>query len=155
MIIFIENQQKIFLVYRALFEEQNAHVRQFKTIRKILIFSKKSSSLLILSFELDKVIFVFKRFLEKSIFSSKLKIKFAFSVFYEIFSEQDARHETSNANAAREKAKTLQEIEILNNVVIKKVDAEIFKFENVNLNKKRKLFAAIESLECFVSDNQD
>ena len=120
-----------------------------------MIINKKSFSLLILNFEFDKVIFVLKELFEKDIFSSKLKIKFAFSIFYEIFFEQNARHEISNTNVAKEKTKTLQKVEILNNVVIKEIDVKIFIFENVDLNKKRKLFITIESFEYVVFDNQN
>ena len=41
--------------------------------------------------------------MRKTYLFSELKVKFAFFVFYEIFFEQDARHETSNANVAKKK----------------------------------------------------
>lgn len=154
MAISIQDQQRIFLAYRALFEGQNAHVRQPKAIRKILISSKKSSSPLVLSLGLDRVVSVIKGLLERGIFSSELKAKLAFPVLYETSPEQDARHEASDAGAAREEAEALQEVEALDNTVVEEADAEVSKFEDVSLDKERKLPAAVESLECPVSDNQ-
>lgn len=154
MAISIQDQQRIFLAYRALFEGQNAHVRQPKAIRKILISSKKSSSPLVLSLGLDRVVSVLKGLLERGIFSSELKAKLAFPVLYETSPEQDARHEASDAGAAREEAEALQEVEALDNAVVEEADAEVSKFEDVSLDKERKLPAAVESLECPVSDNQ-
>ena len=51
-------------------------------------------------------------------------------------------------------AEALQEVEALDNAVVEEADAEVSKFEDISLDKERKLPAAVESLECAVSDNQ-
>lgn len=113
MAISIGDQQRIFLAYRALFKGQNAQVRQNKTIKKILISSKASSSPLVRSLGLDKVVSVLKRLLEKEVFSSELKAKVAFPILYKTSPEQNARHEASDVGAAKVEAKALQEVEAI------------------------------------------
>ena len=111
MVVSIGNQQRIFLVYRDLFEGQNAQIRQSKAIGKILKSSKASSSPLVRSLGFDKVLSVLKGLLEENIFFSELKAKLAFPVLYETSPERDARHEASDVGAVREEAEALHEIE--------------------------------------------
>ena len=135
MAVSIEDQQRIFLAYRALFEGQNAQVRQLKAIRKILKSSKSSSSPLVRSLRFDKMLSVLRELLEENIFSSELKAKLAFPVLYETSPEQDARHEASDVGAAREEAEALQEIEALDNAAVEGASAEVFEFEDASLNE--------------------
>ena len=144
MAISIKDQQRIFLAYRALFEGQNAQVRQPKVIRKILNSKKNSSSPLVQSLGFEKIVFVLKGLLERDIFSSEIKAKLAFPVLYETSPEQDARHEASDAGAAKDEAEALQEVEALDNAVVEEARAEVLEFEDVNLNEESKLSAAVE-----------
>ena len=111
MAVSIEDRQRVFLAYRALFEGQNAQVRQPKAIKRLINENKKSSTTLIGSFGLDKVVAILKTLLECEVFSSELKAKMAFPVLYKTSPEQDARHEASEAGAARVEAEELQEVE--------------------------------------------
>lgn len=147
MAVSIEDQQRIFLAYRALFEGQNAYVRQPKAIRKILKSDSAMSSPLVRSLGFEKVLAVLKGLLEENIFSSELKAKQAFPVLYETSPEQDARHEASNAGAAREEAEALHEIEALVNAAAKGAGAEAFKFQDTALTEEKKMPAASESTE--------
>ena len=146
MAISIQDQQRIFLAYRALFEGQNAQVRQPKAIRKILNSSKKSASPLVQSLGLERVVCVLKGLLERGIFSSEIKAKLAFPVLYETSPEQDARHEASDAGAAKEEAEALQEVEALDNAVVE-ARAEVSEFEDASLDEENELPAAVESPE--------
>lgn len=107
MAISIQDQQRIFLAYRALFEGQNSHVRQPKAIRKILKTSKNSSSSLVQNLGFDEVVSMLKGLLERGIFSSELKAKLVFPPLYETSPEQDTCHEASDAGAAKEEAEVL------------------------------------------------
>ena len=146
MAISIQDQQRIFLAYRALFEGQNGQVRQPKTIKKILKTSKNSSSPLAKSLSLDKVVSVLKGLLERGVFSSELNAKLAFPVLYKTSPEQDARHEASDEGAAKEEAEALQEVEALDSAAVEEAGAEIFDIEDASLNEEIKLPATIESL---------
>lgn len=154
MAISIEDQQRIFLAYRALFEGQNAQVRQKKTITKVLKSNKNWSSPLVQSFGFEKVVSVVKILLEKNIFSSELKAKLAFPLLYETSPEQDARHEASDVGAAKEEAEALQEVEVLDNAAVEEADAEVFDFEDDSLGGEGKLPAAVENLNGAELDNQ-
>ena len=154
MAISIQDQQRVFLAYRALFEGQNAQVRQPKTIKKILISSKNSSSPLVQSHGFDKVVSMLKGLLERGIFSSELKAKLAFPVLYETSPEQDARHEASDAGAAKEEAEALQTVEALDIAAVEEAGAEVFEFEDASLNEDRQLPAAVDSLEGPKSNSQ-
>ena len=147
MAISIQDQQRIFLAYRALFEGQNAQVRQPKAIRKVLRSRKKSSSPLVQSLGLDKVVSVLKGLLERGIFSSELKAKLAFPILYETSPEQDARHEASDTGAAKEEAEALQEVEALDNAAVQEAGVEVLEFEDASSDEESNPPAAIESLE--------
>lgn len=154
MAISIEDQQRIFLAYRALFEGQNAQVRQKKTITKVLKSNKNWSSPLVQSLGFEKVVSVVKILLEKNIFSSELKAKLAFPLLYETSPEQDAHHEASDVGAAKEEAEALQKVEVLDNAAVEEADAEIFEFEDDSLGGEGKLPAAVENLNGAELDNQ-
>ncbi len=117
MAVSVQDQQRIFLAYRALFHGQNGQVRQPKAIKRILVSNKQSTSPLVRSFGFDKVVSVLKGLLERGVFSSELKAKLAFPVLYETSPEQDARREASDVGAAREEAEALQEVEVLDDGV--------------------------------------
>ena len=145
MAISIQDKQKVFLAYRALFEGQNSHVRQPKVIRKILTSSsKKPASPLVKGLGLDKVVAVLKELLESGVFLSELKAKLAFPVLYETSPEQEARHEASDAGAARDEAEALQEVEASDEIPVEVPDAETFEDENARPNKSSKLSAGIQ-----------
>ena len=88
-----------------------------------------------------------KELLERGIFSSELKAKLAFPVLYEISPQQDARHEASDAGAAREEAEALQEVEALDNCPVENTEAGAFNFEDASLNEGSELPVAIEGPE--------
>lgn len=154
MAISIQDQQRIFLAYRALFAGQNAQVRQAKTIRKILISSKTLSSPLVQKLGLDKVVSVLKELLQRKVFSSELKAKLAFPVLYETSPEQNARHEASDVGAAKEEAEALQEVEALDNAVLDGDGAGVFEFEETGFEEESKLPAAVNGCWGPVSDIQ-
>ena len=154
MAISIQDQQKIFLAYRALFKGPNAQIRQPKKIRKVLGGSSKSSSPLVKSFGLEKIVLVLKGLLERGIFASELKAKLAFPVLYETSPEQDARHEASDAGAAREEAQALHEVEALDNAATAEASAATFDFEGTDLDEGEKLNNIVPEFEGPVSDNQ-
>ena len=114
MSISIQDQQRVFLAYRALFQGQNSQIRQPKAIRKILT-SRSTKSTLVKSIGIEKVVSILKLLLEKGIFSSELKAKLAFPILYETSPEQDARREASDVGAAKEEAEALHEVEALDN----------------------------------------
>ena len=120
MAISIQDQQTVFLAYRALFEGQNSQIRKDKAIRKALKKGKTSASTIKRLGE-EKVVSVLKILLERGIFASELKAKLAFPTLYKTSPEQDARREVSDAGAAREEAEALQEVEALDSIP---VDAE-------------------------------
>ncbi len=147
MAISIQDQQRIFLAYRALFEGQNAQLRQPKAIKRVLVSSKKSSSPLVQNLGFDKVVSVLKGLLEKSMFSSDLAAKLAFPILYETSPAQDARHEASDAGAAKEEAEALQEVEALDNAAVEEAGVEVFEFEDASLNEESKAPAAVDEME--------
>lgn len=154
MAIPIQDQQRIFLAYRALFEGQNAQVRQPKAIRRILVSSKKSSSPLVQSLGFNNVVLALKELLERGIFASELKAKLAFPVLYETSPEQDALHEASDAGAAREEAEALQGAEALDNAAIGDLGAEIFEFEDTHSDEGKKLPNIVGDSEDPMTSNQ-
>ncbi|KAL8939705.1 MAG: hypothetical protein Q9216_003219 [Gyalolechia sp. 2 TL-2023] len=150
MSISIQDQQRIFLAYRALFEGQNAQVRQPKKIRNILISSKTSSSPLVQSIGFDKVVTVLRGLLERKVFSSELKAKLAFPILYETSPEQNARHEASDAGAAKEEAEALQEVEALDNAVVDEDTAGVLEFGDADMEET----AAVNGFGDPAMDNQ-
>ena len=123
MSLSIQDQQRVFLAYQALFRGNNAVLRKPKAIRSLLISKNQTTTPLIKSMGIDKVTTILKGLLERGIFESDLKAKLAFPTLYQTSREQDARHEESEAGAARNEAKALQEIEADNQVPVER-DAE-------------------------------
>ncbi|KAL9029218.1 MAG: hypothetical protein Q9196_002514 [Gyalolechia fulgens] len=145
MSISIQDQQRIFLAYRALFEGNNAQIRQPKAIRNLLISSKTSSSPLVRSFGLDKVVSVLKGLLERKVFSSELKAKLAFPVLYETSPEQNARREASDVGAAKEEAEALQEVEALDKAVTDDHAAAVLEFDDTGFAEEGERPDAVNS----------
>ncbi|KAL9002129.1 MAG: hypothetical protein Q9188_004921 [Gyalolechia gomerana] len=154
MAISIQDQQRIFLAYRALFEGQNAGVRQAKSIRKILRSGRTLSSPLVQSLGFEKVVSVLKELLQRKVFSSELNAKLAFPVLYETSPEQEARHEASDEGAAKEEAQALQEVEALDDAVIDEDGAGVLEFEDSGFEEEGKLPAAVNGFGDPVLDSQ-
>lgn len=125
----IHDQQRVFVAYRALFDGPNAQVRKSTAIQKVLTSgnigkakrkdgnpSSISLSPTVSSLGLSKVVAILKVLLERGIFASELKAKLAFPSLYMTSPEQDARHEASDAGAARTEAEAMQEAQKLNNI---------------------------------------
>lgn len=68
----IQVQHKVLFTYRPLFEGQNAHVRQSRTIRKILKSGQAPSSSLVRSMGINKVVLMLKMLLEQGVFEQKV-----------------------------------------------------------------------------------
>ena len=115
MSISINDQQRVFLAYRALFQGSNSSIRQPKAIKRVLSSRGTKKTALEESIGHEKTLLILKLLLEKGIFSSELKAKLAFPILYETSPEQDARHEASDVGAAKEEAEALREVEILDN----------------------------------------
>lgn len=147
MSVSIKDREEIFLAYRPLFEGQKAQVRNPKTIRKILNLSKNTSSPFMHNVGFDAVVSTVKGLLEEGVFSSELKARLAFPALYQTSREQDARHEASDAGAAREEAEALQEVKALDDATVEGAGDEAFAVGDDGLLEEGGLPAGVERLQ--------
>jgi hypothetical protein len=116
MPISIEDQQRVFTAYQALFRGVEKQAKG-KVIRSILEANDQANSAVVLSLGYDRVVSILAALLERGVFASELKAKLAFPMLYKTSPEQDARREASDAGAARDEAEILQSEEAENNAI--------------------------------------
>ena len=106
----MENQKKVFLAYRAIFDGSNAQIRQAKAITKVVSQHPLPKKSLLKSLGEKQIISTLKELLERKVFQSELKAKLAFPDLYTTSSAQQAQHNASEAHAAKSESEVLDEI---------------------------------------------
>lgn len=106
----MEKEQRVFLAYRAVFEGNNALVRQPKAIQKVVSKHRKSANTLLKSLGEKQVIDTLKTLLERKVFQSELEAKLTFPKLFTISSAQNVQHITSEADTARSEAEALDDV---------------------------------------------
>ena len=106
----MENEERVFLTYRAVFEGQNAQIRQQKAILKIINKHGKSAQTLLKSLGEKYVIGTLKSLLERKVFQSELEAKLAFPDLFKTSLAQDVQHNASEADAARSEVEALEDV---------------------------------------------
>lgn len=110
----MEREQRIFLAYRAVFEGNNAQIRQAKAIKKLVSTHRQSARTLLQSLGEKQVIDTLKALLERKVFQSELEAKLAFPNLFTISPSQSVQHIASEADAARSEAEALDDVASLN-----------------------------------------
>jgi len=106
----MENEQRVFLAYRAVFEGNNAQIRQPKAILKVVSKHRKSAQTLLQSLGEKQVLDTLKSLLERKVFQSELEAKLAFPNLFTTSLAQDVLHNASEADAARSQAEALEDM---------------------------------------------
>ena len=106
----MEDEQRVFLTYRAVFEGHNAQIRQSKAISKVVSQHRKSAQTLLKSLGEKQVIGTLKSLLERKVFQSELEAKLAFPNLFTTSLAQDVLHNASEADAARSQAEALEDM---------------------------------------------
>ena len=106
----MENEQRVFLAYRAVFEGNNAQIRQPKAILKVVSKHRNSAQTLLQSLGQKQVLGTLKSLLERKVFQSELEAKLAFPNLFTTSLAQDVLHNASEADAARSQAETLEDM---------------------------------------------
>ena len=106
----MEDEKRVFLAYRAIFDGNNAQIRQPKAILKVVSQHRRSTPNLLPALAEGQVVSTLKRLLERKIFESELEAKLAFPDLFAISPAQDVLHNASEADAARSEAEALEDI---------------------------------------------
>lgn len=106
----MENEQRVFLAYRAIFEGNNAQIRQPKAILKVLANNRQFTRTLLKSLGEKHVVDTLKSLLERKVFQSELEAKLAFPDLFTTSLAQDVQHNASEADAARSEAEALEDV---------------------------------------------
>ena len=108
----MEDQKRVYLTYRAIFNGSNAQIRQPKAITKVVSQHRKSTPCqnLLKGLGEKQVVDSLKDLLGREIFASELKAKLEFPDLYEASEAQDAQHNASEADAAKTEAEVLENI---------------------------------------------
>jgi len=106
----MEKEQRVFLAYRAVFEGNNAQIRQPKAIKKLVSQHRTSAQTLLQSLGENQVIDTLKTLLERKVFQSELEAKLRFPKLFTISSSQSVQHIASEADAARSEAEALDDL---------------------------------------------
>ena len=115
MSVTAQEQQRIFLAYRTIFEGQTAQLRRQKKIEEVVDAHQKHPSRgLLQTLGKKKVVGVLKTLLERRVFESELKAKLAFPALFQTTVAQDAQHNASEIDAARSEAEALEEVASVN-----------------------------------------
>ena len=109
----MENEQRVFLAYRAVFEGSSAQIRQRKAILKVVLNHRNSTQTLLKSLGEKQVIDILKSLLERKIFQSELEGKLAFPNLFTTSLAQDEQHNASEADAVRSEAEALENVAFL------------------------------------------
>lgn len=104
------DEKRVFLAYRAIFDGNNAQIRQPKAILKVVSKHRKSSQSLLRGLGETHVIATLKKLLERKIFESELEAKLAFPDLFTTSPAQDVQHTASEADAAKSEAEALEDI---------------------------------------------
>lgn len=109
----MEDERRVFLAYRAVFDGNNAQIRQPKAILKVVSQHRQSSQILLKGLGEKHVIGTLKKLLERKVFESELEAKLAFPNLFTTSLAQDVQHNASEADAARSEAEALEDITFL------------------------------------------
>lgn len=106
----MDNQKRVFLAYRAVFDGNKAQIRKPKVIAKVVSQHLQPQQNLLKSLGETQVIAILKSLLERGIFASEHEARNAFPDLYITSSAQDAQHTASEADAAKSEAEVLEDI---------------------------------------------
>ena len=109
----MENEQRIFLAYRAIFEGNNAQIRQPKAIMKVVVHHRASTQTLLKSLGEKHIVDTLKSLLDRKVFQSELEPKMAFPDLFTTSLAQDVQHNASEADAAKSEAEALEDVAFL------------------------------------------
>ena len=118
-----QEEQRIFLAYRTIFEGQTAHIRRQKKIQQVVDTHQRPPSRgLLQNLGKVKVVGILKTLLERRVFESELQAKLAFPSLFQTTVAQDVQHNASEVDAARSEAEALKEVASVNNDINEDVE---------------------------------
>ena len=100
-------RRRVFLAYRTVFNDTNAHIRKTK-VREVVQSHSKSFKPLIRDLDFEQVVDVVKSLLDQSIFESELQAKIAFPELFRSWTARDVQRSASEVDAARSEAEALE-----------------------------------------------
>ncbi|MCJ1247646.1 hypothetical protein MMC30_004861 [Trapelia coarctata] len=106
----MESEKRIFLAYRAIFDANNAQIRQNKAIQRVVSQHRTSSRSLLQGLGEKHVLRTLKSLLERGVFGSEFEARRAFPDLFTTSPAQDVQHNASEADAARSEAEALEDI---------------------------------------------
>ena len=106
----MENDRRVFLAYRGIFEGDNALIRKSKTITKVVAKHRNSCPNLLRTLGEKQIVDTLKSLLERRVFQSDLEAKLVLPDLFTTSSAQDAQHNESEINATRSEAEALEDI---------------------------------------------
>jgi hypothetical protein len=106
----MEDEKRVLLAYRAIFDGTNAEIRKGKAILKIVSQHRKSSQSVLNDLGEKHVLKTLKELLERKIFQSDVQAELAFPDLFTTSQAQDVQHNASEADAARTEAEALEDI---------------------------------------------
>lgn len=109
----MENEKRVFLACRAVFDGNNAQVRKPKTILKIVSQHQQICQTLLNDLEEKNLIGILKNLLERRVFDSELEAKLAFPDLFTTSAARDLQHNTTEADAVKSEAEALKNIAYL------------------------------------------
>ncbi len=109
----MEDEHRIFLAYRAIFEGNSAQIRQPKVIMKVVVHHRASTQTLLKSLGEKHIVDTLKSLLERKVFQSELEAKLAFPDLFTTSFAQDVQHNASEADAAKSEAEALEDVALL------------------------------------------
>ncbi|KAI9827430.1 MAG: hypothetical protein M1819_006971 [Sarea resinae] len=112
----LQDQQRVFLAYRALFEGSNAQLRKQKKIKQLAQSHKKSSKTLVQALGLDRIVIILKHLLERGIFESESRARKAFPLLFQTTAKQNAQHSALEIGAANLEAQALEGAEAMDQI---------------------------------------
>ena len=119
------DEQRVFLAYRAIFDGNNAQIRQSKAILKVVSKHRKSSRALLRGLEDKYIVGILKNLLERRVFESEVEAKSAFPNLFTTTLAQNVQHDTLEADAARSEAEALENVVSLEEVIDRGLNKKI------------------------------
>ena len=109
----MENEKRVFLACRAVFDGNNAQVRKPKAILKVVSQHQQICQTLLNDLGEKNLIGILKNLLERRVFDSDLEAKLAFPDLFTTSAARDLQHNTTEADAAKSEAEALENIAYL------------------------------------------
>lgn len=106
----VDDERRVFLAYRRLFSEDNAHIRSTRRIEKLVKKYKRSVPRLLEDLGFPKTVEILQELLEQHIFESDTHTRAAFPELFNVSPVRTVQRAASENEAARSEVEALKKL---------------------------------------------